>query len=285
MLFRMAGACLLIACAAASPSAASECPGRPDALGTSRVLYVDPAEHPVVGSVQYRETLPLADHEVVITFDDGPSRSDTPKILDELRAECVKATFFMVGSMAQNAPAVVKRVYDEGHSIGTHSQHHPLHLSHFSPAAAWTEMATGIASVTKALGEGRTVSPFMRFPALDRTHSLERKAISQGLMIWSADIYADDWMHISPEEVTRRPLERLERAGRGILLFHDIHARTVAALPAFLKGLKERGFKVVHVAPAVAGHPRTVTAAAQWQALDRDLLGTPKHMRQLHSRN
>ena len=285
MVFRVLGVCVLALWAAMTMSVADECPGHPDALGTSRVLYVDPAEHPLLGSVQYRETLPLADHEVVITFDDGPSRSDTPKILDELRAECVKATFFMVGSMAQKAPAVVKRVYDEGHSIGTHSQHHPLHLSHFAPAAAWAEMQNGILSVTKALGDGRTLAPFMRFPALDRTHALEQKAISQGLMIWSADMYADDWMRISPAEVVRRPLERLERAGRGMVLFHDIHSRTVAALPEFLKGLKQRGFKVVHVVPAGVGQPKTETASAQWRALDRSLLGVPANMRLTHHTN
>src|ERR1700759_3344425 len=53
-------------------SAAGDCPGHPDALGTSRTLVVDPREHPRIGTMQYLQTLPLADHEVVLTFDDGP---------------------------------------------------------------------------------------------------------------------------------------------------------------------------------------------------------------------
>jgi peptidoglycan/xylan/chitin deacetylase (PgdA/CDA1 family) len=285
MLLRLTRACVMVFCVSAGSAVAAECPGNPDALGTSRVLYVDPSDHRLVGSIQYPQTLPLADHEVVITFDDGPSRTDTPKVLDALRAECVKATFFMVGDMAQGAPAVVRRAYDEGHAIGTHSQHHPLHLSHMPIADAWADMEGGVATLTRALGEGRRISPFMRFPALDRTHDLEESAASQGLMIWSTDIYADDWMKITPAEVAGRPLERLAASGRGIVLFHDIHSRTVEALPVFLRGLKERGFKVVHVAAASADHAKTATGAADWRAISRDLLGAPGHMLQVHSRN
>ena len=57
------------------PAAAADCPGHPDALGTSRTLVVDPREHPRIGTMQYAETLPLEDHEVVLTFDDGPLRA------------------------------------------------------------------------------------------------------------------------------------------------------------------------------------------------------------------
>ena len=56
-------------------------------------------------------TLPLRDHEVVLTFDDGPSATYTPRVLDTLAAECVKVTFFMVGSTANETPALVKRIY------------------------------------------------------------------------------------------------------------------------------------------------------------------------------
>jgi peptidoglycan/xylan/chitin deacetylase (PgdA/CDA1 family) len=143
-------------------------------------------------------------------------------------------------------------------------------------------MDAGVVSVTEALGDSRSVAPFMRFPALNRTSALERTAISRGLMLWSADIYADDWMRISPAEVARRPLERLEQAGRGILLLHDIHARTVAALPELLKGLKQRGFKVVHVVQAGAGRAKTETAALQWRALDRSLLILPAKAHAVH---
>src|ERR1700710_3069403 len=73
-------------------SLAADCPGHPDALGTSRTLVVDPRQYPIIGTMQYAKTLPLADHEVVLTFDDGPLPKYSYQILDILAAHCVKAT-------------------------------------------------------------------------------------------------------------------------------------------------------------------------------------------------
>jgi peptidoglycan/xylan/chitin deacetylase (PgdA/CDA1 family) len=279
MIFRGVAFGLAALCVAAgiSAAAAGECPGNPGALGTSRVLYVDPTDHPRIGSAQYRETLPLAEGEVVLTFDDGPL-ANSARVLDILKAECIRATFFSVGAMASAHPAILRRAYDEGHSIGSHSQNHPLNLSHMPPDAAWQEMQGGAASIAKALGPSRPIAPFLRFPALNRTSDLETRAIAGGLMIWGTDIYADDWMRITPEEVARRPLERLRQAGRGMLLMHDIQARTVAALPQIIAGLKQGGYKIVHVAPAGAGGAKTETAAADWHAIDRERLGLPANM-------
>ena len=82
-------------------SAAEPCPGNPDALGTSRVLAINPADFARIGSMQYAQTLPLQDHEVVITFDDGPIPPYTNAILETLASQCVKATYFLVGEMAR----------------------------------------------------------------------------------------------------------------------------------------------------------------------------------------
>jgi hypothetical protein len=70
---------------------------------------------------------------------------------------------------------------------------------------------------------------------------------SKSLVTWSADVVADDWKCIGAREIVRRTMRRLEEKGRGILLFHDIHATTAAALPILLKELKERGYHVVQV--------------------------------------
>ena len=106
---------LLASLLGAGTAGAAECPA--DALGVSRTLVVDVNEHPRVGSWQYEESLPLNDHEVVLTFDDGPLPPYTDRVLDLLASECVKATFFMVGRMVQAYPAAVQRVYNEGHTI------------------------------------------------------------------------------------------------------------------------------------------------------------------------
>src|SRR5882724_11106260 len=71
----------LLACSIPRAVSAEDCPGHPDALGTSRTLVVDPLEHPRVGVMQYPQTLPLRDHEVVLTFDDGPLPRNSNQVL------------------------------------------------------------------------------------------------------------------------------------------------------------------------------------------------------------
>src|SRR5260221_7107684 len=120
----------------AAVAGAAECPGNPDALGPSRTIVVDPVEHPRLGSMQYRESLPLEDHEIVLTFDDGPLPPRSTRVLEILASECVKATYFMVGRMARSFPDLVRRIHEAGHTIGTHSQSHPLSFHRLTVARA-----------------------------------------------------------------------------------------------------------------------------------------------------
>jgi len=238
-------------------SAAEPCPGNPDALGTSRVLTVSPGEFARIGSMQYPETLPLNDHEVVITFDDGPIPPSSNAVLETLASQCVKATYFLVGEMAQAYPSIVRRIYNAGHSIGTHTQNHPFRFKRLSEQSAEQQIDSGIASVDAALGDPKAISPFFRIPGLERTDSIETYAASKSLTIWSADVVADDWKHIGASEITKRAMRRLNEKGRGILLLHDIHPATALALPTLLKDLKEQGYHVVHVV-AAGERPQTL---------------------------
>lgn len=224
---------------------------------------VDPAEHPRVGTAQYHETLPLDDHEVVLTFDDGPLPPYTTRILDTLAANCVKATFFIIGRMANSNPNLVRRAYTEGHTIGTHTESHPLNMAALPIEHAEREIQDGIASVTKAL-EGPAPAPFFRIPGLARSEAIERYLASRAIMVWSADVIPGDWTPISAERVVERSLDGLRRSGRGILLLHDIHERTAEALPTLLVKLKSAGFHIVHVVPAGPEQPKTATLPEQW---------------------
>ena len=243
---------------------AAECPGNPDALGTSRVIAIDPAEHARLGTMQYSETLPLADKEVVITFDDGPLPPYSTRVLDVLASECVKATYFLVGSMARAYPDVARRIYAEGHTIGTHSQTHPFSFGRMSFTRIQFEVEEGISSVAAALGDRKAVAPFFRIPGLARGTSVETYLHDSGLMTWSADFPADDWMHIQASEVLNRALRRIESKGKGILLLHDIQPATALALPHLLKELKARGYHIVHVVPAGVERAKTVTEPQEW---------------------
>ncbi len=261
-----AALCLgLLTCLTAQAASAADCPGHPDALGTSRTLVVDPREHPRIGTMQYAETLPLRDHEVVLTFDDGPLPRNSNQILDILASQCVKATFFTIGRMAQAYPEGVRKLRDAGHSIGTHTQDHPLGMKKMPVERARQEIDNGIASVKAALGDDAALAPFFRIPGLSRADGVEDYLASLGIQIWSADFPADDWRHISSSRVYDFAMKRLEDKGRGILLLHDIQARTVAALPRILHALKARGYRIVHVVAATSERPATPTEPQQWQ--------------------
>ena len=255
----------LLAGFAAHAAAAADCPDHPNALGTSRTLVVDPREHPLIGTMQYRETLPLSDHEVVLTFDDGPLPRNSNKVLEILAAECVKATFFTIGEMARFSPEGVRKLLAGGHTIATHTQNHPLNMNRMPIERAKQQIDDGIASVKAALGDDAdAVGPFFRIPGLMRADNVEEYLAKQGIQVWSADFPADDWRHISSSRVYDLAISRLEAKGKGILLLHDIQARTVAALPRILETLKARGYRIVHVVPAIAGRPATPTEPQEW---------------------
>lgn len=228
------------------------CPNNPDAIGTSRTIVVDPAALPHIGIMQYKTTLPLEDHEVALTFDDGPIPPYTSRILDTLAANCVKATYFLVGEMAHTYPNLVRRIFDDGHTIGTHSQTHPLTFNHMAEPRIENEVDGGIASATAALGDPHAVAPFFRIPGLLRAQPVETYLASKSLVVWSADVVADDWHRgITPAQIVYLAIKRLEaNHHRGVLLLHDIHPATVMALPTLLKELKARGYHMVQAVPA-----------------------------------
>ncbi|MFG1432423.1 polysaccharide deacetylase family protein [Xanthobacter sp. V2C-8] len=249
----IAGAALLaLALAAGARPAAAEGCG-PDALGTARVLEVDP-KGVRVGTKSFPGTLPLAPREVVLTFDDGPWPKTTPAILDALKAECARATFFLIGDNAKARPALVRRELAEGHTVAHHSMTHPAAtLAKLPFDAAVAEIRKGIAAdETAAYGASGAEPrvPFFRFPGFASTPELLDYLDTSGIAVFGADFWASDWNKMTPEAELDLVLKRLDAAGGGIVLFHDTKEQTATMIPAFLKALKERGYKVVHIVPA-----------------------------------
>ena len=255
---------LLAGSAAAQAASDSNCPGHPDALGTSRTLVVDPRAHPRIGSMQYPETLPLRDHEVVLTFDDGPLPKNSNQVLQILADQCIKATFFEIGEQAKANPEGIRKLVEAGHTVASHSYKHPLNFNKMSPAQAQREAQAGIDAIKAAMEDPSQMSPFFRIPGLMRGEAVEEFAATAGLQIWSTDELADDWHRISSAKVYDLAIKRLDEAHKGILLLHDIQARTVAALPNILHELKARGFRIVHVVPATPDRPATPADPEQW---------------------
>ncbi|HYC15643.1 MAG TPA: polysaccharide deacetylase family protein [Pseudolabrys sp.] len=233
-------------------AAVAACPGNPDALGTERVIEVDAKSTPRVGRKQFPSTLPLRAKELVLTFDDGPWPGTTAKVLDALKSECVHATFFLLGRNAAEHPQLARRARAEGHSVGHHSYSHPL-LDRMPLARAEAEIDRGIAADELALyGERRTTptTPFFRFPGFASNRALLDRLSERGLMVFGADVWASDWVRMTPGQELHLILSRIEQVDRGIVLFHDTKVQTAQMLPVFLRELKRRGYSIVHVVPA-----------------------------------
>jgi peptidoglycan/xylan/chitin deacetylase (PgdA/CDA1 family) len=245
-------AALSVAAITSAAHGAPPCPGNADALGTARVLAVDAATTPRVGRKQFPQTLPLMPKEVVLTFDDGPWPGTTERVLDALRQECVRATFFLIGRNAQARPGLAQRELGEGHTVAYHSFSHPM-LDRMPIAAAQADIEQGITAVDGALRgpAGRTLAtPFFRFPYFASTPPLLDWLERRRLAVFGADLWASDWNPMTPEQELALVLGRVEATNGGIVLFHDTKAQTAAMLPAFLRALKSRGFAIVDVAAA-----------------------------------
>ncbi len=251
----LCAAFLLAGLALALPTtahAADGCAGRPDALGTARVLEVPAGVQ--VGTKSFPGTLPLKPREVVLTFDDGPWPHTTAAVLDALKAECVRATFFLIGENAKARPELVRREIAEGHTLAHHSMTHPdITLARLPFAAAQAEITRGMAADDiAAYGAADSVPrvPFFRFPGFAATPELLAYLQQRGIAVFGADLWASDWNKMTPDQELALILQRLDAAGGGIILFHDTKAQTAAMIPAFLRALAQRGYQVVHIVPA-----------------------------------
>ncbi|MGA8899284.1 MAG: polysaccharide deacetylase family protein [Bradyrhizobium sp.] len=235
----------------ATTAQAAQCP-RSGTLGTSRILTVDAAATPRVGLKSFPQTLPLADHEVVLTFDDGPWLRTTPRVLAALAEQCVHATFFLIGKPASQHPEMVRRIAAEGHTVAHHTWSHRS-LKRIKPDAAVQEINHGISAVEVALHGTATTTPttpFFRFPGFESTPATLDLLQSRGIVVFGADLWASDWNRMTPKQELKLITDRLNAAGKGIILFHDTKAQTAAMLPAFLRYLRDNGYHVVQVAPA-----------------------------------
>jgi peptidoglycan/xylan/chitin deacetylase (PgdA/CDA1 family) len=207
--------------------------------------------------------LPLEDHEVVLTFDDGPWPATTPKVLAALARECVHATFFLIGKPASEHPDLVRKIAAEGHTIGTHSWTHP-DLAQIKPADAVEQIDHGISAVEMVLHGVATTTPstpFFRFPGFDSTPAELDLLQSRGIVVFGADLWASDWNPMTPQQELKLLTGRLEAVGKGIILLHDPKQHTAAMLPAFLQYLKENHYRVVHLVPATPGPKAEATHA------------------------
>ncbi|MFV2174663.1 polysaccharide deacetylase family protein [Actinomadura sp. LOL_016] len=174
---------------------------------------------------------------VALTFDDGPG-PHTAGLLDLLRRTGARATFFVQGVHVPEHPAVVRRMVAEGHEIGNHTWDHPA-LTTLSRAEIRSQVERTQRAVRKAAG----VSPTMLRPPYRAIDATVVEAVGMPVILWSVD--PQDWRR---DDVARNVKIGLRDSGRGdIVLYHDVHATTVQAMPKIVDGLQRRGFTLVTV--------------------------------------
>jgi peptidoglycan/xylan/chitin deacetylase (PgdA/CDA1 family) len=243
--------CTFAASCGLVPSAAKAAECAPGVLGTSRVLAIEAKTTPRVGK-PFASALPLDSHEVILTFDDGPRATTTAQVLDALAQQCVRALFFVIGENAVAHPELLRRERADGHTIGYHTWSHPL-LDRVPPSVGEANIDHGIDAVERVLYRGEERAPltrFFRFPGLATSPTLLDHLAGRGIVTFGADLWASDWRLMTPDAELKLVLQRLNTAGRGIVMFHDTKAQTAAMLPAFLDALREQNYRVVAVVPA-----------------------------------
>ena len=216
----------------------------PDALGVSRVVEIDTTGGPGFGFEHFKQLDFLADHEVVLTFDDGPWPGNTPAVLKALADECTKAVFFSIGKHATYHPEILRQVAAAGHTVGTHTWSHAnLNSRKLNEQTVKDEIEKGNSAVRFALGAAP--SPFFRFPELQHNPAAMTYLGTRNIAMFSCDLDSFDFRAKNAEQIINTVMTKLDKQGKGIILMHDFQKHTAEAMPELLHRLKAGGYKVV----------------------------------------
>jgi peptidoglycan/xylan/chitin deacetylase (PgdA/CDA1 family) len=205
---------------------------------------------PAAPSPNYSYTRARTSQPVVaLTFDDGPNPVTTPRLLQILRENGVSATFFMVGRNAAAYPDVVRQVTADGHEIGNHSWSHPR-----LPDLTDSGVSNELRKTEDALAAAGARPKYLRPPYGSLTNAQRQwvhKKFGYDFIFWDVD--PNDWQRPGVDAVARRVVDNA-RPG-SIILLHDIHADSVAAVPAIIERLKARGFRFLTVSELLSAAP------------------------------
>ena len=188
-------------------------------------------------SLSPRPDRPAPPRTVWLTFDDGPHPVHTPSVLKTLDDAGIKATFFLIGREARRYPSIVRDIHAAGHRIGNHTYTHP-DLRDLSPSDAAEEIRRTEAVLDDVLGNNRIFRP----PYGGRNASVDRTIRRCGYrsVLWNAE--GRDWnADYQPDLWVARAMGAVALHKRSVVLLHDIHRTTAAALPAFIRLLRELG--------------------------------------------
>ncbi|HEY1084744.1 MAG TPA: polysaccharide deacetylase family protein [Prosthecobacter sp.] len=231
----------------------------PVAMGASLAVESLPRELPADFKTVYTRC-EIPERVIALTFDDGPHPEYTPRLLDYLRERNIKATFFMVGRNVRAFPAIVRRMAEEGHEVANHSWSHPLLTS-----LGNTKLDAQIKQTHDAIVAACGKVPVLYRPPYGQARMTQRKRIRDtfgyAAILWDVDPL--DWQSPRTSQKVHDRVLAATRPG-SIILCHDIHETTVAAMPGLLDELKNRGFQFATVTQLLqlgARHAAPATAA------------------------
>ena len=179
--------------------------------------------------------------QIAISFDCAWGTDYTDKLLETMQKEQVKCTFFMVEFWTEKYPDYVKKIYEAGHEIGTHSSTHP-HMTKLSAQEMEKELATSMSAIEKIVGEKPKV---FRPPYGDYNDLLIKTAENLGLYTIQWDVDSLDWKNLSASEISSRVLKKVKNGS--IVLFHNQGLHTAEALPTIIATLKQQGYQFLPV--------------------------------------
>jgi len=183
---------------------------------------------------------------IAMTFDDGPSATLTPKLLDILAAHQIKATFFVIGENVAEHPEIIARAAREGHEIGNHSWSHP-NFGKMSDDGVRSQLQRTDDAIKSATGSRPTLlrPPYGSITAREKRWIHDQ--FGYQIILWDVDPY--DWKRPGPSVVRNRILK--ETRPGSIVLSHDIHPGTIEAMPSTFDALEAKGFKFVTISELI----------------------------------
>jgi peptidoglycan-N-acetylglucosamine deacetylase len=183
---------------------------------------------------------------IAMTFDDGPSATLTPKLLDLLAAHHIKATFFVIGENVAEHPEIIARAAREGHEIANHSWSHP-NFGKMSDESVRRQLQQTDDAIKNATGK----RPTLLRPPYGSITAREKRWIHDefgyDIILWDVD--PNDWKRPGPAVVRSRILKETQPGS--IVLSHDIHPGTIEAMPSTFDELEAKGFKFVTVSELI----------------------------------
>ena len=177
---------------------------------------------------------------VAITFDDGPNPDTTNVMLDAIEENYAKCTFFVLGQNAEYYPEVVKREYELGQQVGTHTYSHQQ-LTNLQGSALTQEIEKSVKAIEAAIG----VAPVLMRPpygAYNDTVRAEAKKFGLCCVNWSLD--TEDWKTKNADATYQMVMKAVDG---DVVLLHDIHQYNVDAVKRFVPDLMEQGYQLVTV--------------------------------------